>query len=101
MCADMAQCLSSVVDELRNGAWLRRIAHRSGGGKARNQRLHPGDLLPGRCHARSCFHALHKGKNGPQRVFGILESRNTHLFRGSILGNVPTRLEAFPDAILL
>jgi hypothetical protein len=33
-------CLSSVRDALRNAAWPRLIAHRSGGGKARRQRIH-------------------------------------------------------------
>ncbi|GHO81950.1 hypothetical protein KSD_97210 [Ktedonobacter sp. SOSP1-85] len=33
-------------------------------------------------------------------VFGNLERRNTRLFRDSILGNVPTGAEAFPDALL-
>jgi hypothetical protein len=88
--------LSSVVDGLRNVAWPRLGAHRSGGGKARNQCLHSGFLFPGRCHARSGFHALRKGMNGPQLAVGVLGSRNTRLFRGLILGNIPTRLEAFP-----
>jgi hypothetical protein len=88
--------LSSVRDGLRNEAWLRLGAHRSGGGKARNQRLHSGFLFPGRCHARCGFHALHKGKNGPQLVVGILGSRNTRLFRGLIPGNIPAGVEAFP-----
>jgi hypothetical protein len=92
--------LSSVVDERRNEAWLRLGAHRSGGGKARNQSLHSGVLIAGRCHARSGFHASHKGMNGPQLVVGVLESRtkdHPRLFRGSVLGNMPTRLEAFPE----
>ncbi len=33
-------CLSSVRDRLSNAAWLRLGASRSGGGKARNQRIH-------------------------------------------------------------
>jgi hypothetical protein len=32
-------------------------------------------------------------------VFGILGKTNTRLFRGSLLWNVPTRLQAFPGAI--
>jgi len=59
-------CHSFVRDTLRSGAWLRLGAHRNEGGIARKQRLHSGVLSPGRCHARSCFHALRKGKNGPQ-----------------------------------
>jgi hypothetical protein len=86
--------LSSIRGRRRNADWLRLSAYRSGGRKARNERIHSCSLIPGRC--RSCFRALHKGKNGPQLVVGILESRNTRLFRGSRLGNVPTRLEAFP-----
>ena len=77
-------------------AWPRLGAHRSGGGKARNQCLHSGFLFPGRCHARSGFHALRKGKNGPQLALGSLESRTTRLIGGSIPGNIPTGLEAFP-----
>ncbi len=50
-------CHSFVRDTLRSGAWLRLGAHRNGGGIARKQRLHSGVLSPGRCHARSCFHA--------------------------------------------
>ena len=88
--------LSSVVDRRRNEAWLRLGAHRSGGGKARNQSLHSGALIAGRCRARSGFHAWHKGKNGPQLVVGILGSRNTRLFRDLIPGNMPTGVEAFP-----
>jgi hypothetical protein len=88
--------LSSVVDRLRTEAWLRLGAHRSGGGKAHNQSLHSGVLIAGRCPARCRFRAWHKGKNGPQLVIDILESSNTCLFRGLFLGNVPTRLEAFP-----
>jgi hypothetical protein len=61
-------------------------------------------LNPGRCHARWFFHALHKGKNGPQlNLWLAATGRNTkdhpRLFRGSILGNMPTRVEAFPGAI--
>jgi len=37
--------LSSVREWLRNGAWLRLVASRSGGGKARNQCLHSGSLV--------------------------------------------------------
>ena len=80
-------------------AWPRLSIHRSGGGKARKERIHSCMLVPGRCHARSGFHALRKGKNGPQLAVGILGSRNTRLFRGSIPGNVPTGVEAFPGAI--
>jgi hypothetical protein len=40
-----------------------------------------------------------RGKNGPQLAVGILGSRNTRLFRGSLPGNVPTGSEAFPGAI--
>jgi hypothetical protein len=54
----------------------------------------------GRCHARSGFHAWRKGKNGPQLAVGSLESKNTRLFRDLFLGNVPTRLEAFPALFL-
>jgi hypothetical protein len=70
-------------------AWPRLVAYRSGGGKARNQRIHPCTLLPGRCHARSCFHAPRKGMNGPQLAVGVLGTRNTRLFRGDSPGNVP------------
>jgi hypothetical protein len=89
-------CLSSVGEMRRNGAWLRLVAPRSGGGKARNQSLHSGVLIAGRCQARCDFHASHKGKNGPQLAVGILESRNTRLFGGLLPGNVPTGVEAFP-----
>jgi len=53
-------------------------------------------LFPGRCHARSWFRAVHKGKNGPQLVVGILGTRNTRIFRCYSPGNVPTGAEAFP-----
>jgi hypothetical protein len=33
-------CLSSVRDRLSNAAWPRLVAHRSGGGKARDERIH-------------------------------------------------------------
>jgi len=57
--------------------------------------------LPLRCQARWCSHALPKGKKWPATsVFGVLGSLNTRIFRCSILGNVPTRVEAFPDAIV-
>ena len=72
--------VSIVVEEERHGS----------------ERIHSCKQLPGRCHARSGFHALHKGKNGPQLAVGILGSRNTRLFRGSVPGNVPTGVEAFP-----
>jgi hypothetical protein len=42
---------------------------------------------------------VRKGKNGPQLAVGFLgKSTKDHprLFRGSLLGNVPTRVEAFP-----
>jgi hypothetical protein len=94
--------LSSVRGMRRNGAWLRLVAHRSGGGKARKQYLHSDSLFPGRCHARCTFHALHKGKNGPQLVVGILERNNTHVFRRLTVGNfVPSQGGGFPYAILL
>jgi len=93
--------LSSVREWLRNGAWLRLVASRSGGGKARNQSLHSGSLVPGRCQARWCSHALPKGKKWPTTsIFGVLGSLSTRIFRCSILGNVPTRVEAFPDAMV-
>lgn len=93
-------CLSSVDDELRNAAWLRLAAHRSGGGKARNQCLHSGALVAGRCHALWCSRALPKGKKWPTTpALGVLGSLNTRIFRCSTLGNVPTRAEAFPHAI--
>jgi hypothetical protein len=39
--------------------------------------------------------------NGPQLSFAATwREPNTRLFRDSLLGNMPTRLEAFPDAIL-
>jgi hypothetical protein len=88
--------LSSVRDKRSNVAWPRLGAHRSGGGKARRQRLHSGSLVPGRCQARPCFHAPRKGKNGPQLALGVLENKNTCLFRDVFPGNVPTRMEAFP-----
>jgi hypothetical protein len=53
-------------------------------------------LITGRCQARSDFHASCKGMNGPQLAVGILGSGNTRLLRGLLLGNVPTRSEAFP-----
>jgi hypothetical protein len=59
--------------------------------------------MTGRCHARSSFHASYKGKNGPQLVVGILESRtkdHPHVFRRLALGNIPTRVEAFPALFL-
>jgi hypothetical protein len=62
-------CLSSVRDRLSNVAWPRLGAHRSGGGKARNQRLHSDALFPGRCQARCFSHAFREGMNGPQRPF--------------------------------
>jgi len=37
-----------------------------------------------------------RGMNGPQLAVGILGSGNTHVFRRLALGNVPTRVEAFP-----
>jgi hypothetical protein len=93
--------LSSVREWLSNGAWLRLVASRSGGGKARNQCLHSGALIPGRCQACWSSHALPKGKKWPTTsVFGVLGSLNTRIFRCSILGNIPTRVEAFPDAIV-
>jgi putative restriction endonuclease len=67
-------CLSSVVVERRNEAWLQLIAQRSGGGKARNQSLHSGILIAGRCQAHSGFHALCKGKNGPHLAVGSWEA---------------------------
>jgi hypothetical protein len=92
--------LSSIRDRRSDVAWPRLIAHRSGGGKARKRAhacMHP---VPGRCHARFCFHASYKGKHGPQLAVGVLESRNTRLFRGSLPGNLPAGVEAFPVAIL-
>jgi hypothetical protein len=53
----------------------------------------------GEARARCGFHAMHKGKNGPHLVVGLLESGtkdHPRLFRGLFPGNVPTRLEAFP-----
>ena len=88
--------LSSVRGLLRNVAWPRLGTDRSGGGKARNQSPHSGMLITGRCQARSGFHAACKGMNGPQLAVGTLGSGNTRLFRGLLLGNVPTRSEAFP-----
>jgi hypothetical protein len=77
-------------------AWPRLGAYRSGGGKARKHDLHSDPVFPGRCQARCGFHASHKGKNGPQLVVGTMESSNTHSFRCLALGNLPTRVEAFP-----
>jgi hypothetical protein len=73
--------LSSVRDLLRNAAWPRLGAYRSGGGKARKQYLHSDGLFPGRCHARGWFRAPCKGKNGPQLAVGVLETRHTRIFR--------------------
>jgi hypothetical protein len=47
-------------------------------------------LFPGRCHARCRFHAVRKGKNGPQLAVGVLGTRNTRIFRCYSPGNVPT-----------
>ncbi len=93
-------CLSRVVGTLRNAAWPRPGACRSGQGKARNQHIHSCKLFPGRCHARSCFHALRKGMNGPQLAVGVLGTRNTRVFRCYSPGNVPTGAEAFPELFL-
>jgi hypothetical protein len=94
-------CLSSVRDKRGNGAWLRLSAYRSAGGKARNQCLHSGALIAGWCQTRWYSHALPKGKKWPTTsAFGVLGSLNTRIFRYSLLGNVPTRAEAFPNAIL-
>ena len=76
------------------------MVSRSGGGKARNERIHSYFLIPGRCHARSGFRAWRKGKNGPQLAVGILGSRNTRLFRGLFLGNIPNQAGGFSCAML-
>jgi hypothetical protein len=88
--------LSAVCDRL--GTCLVEATHRyrSGGGKARNEHIHSCFLAPGRCHACSSSRALRKGMNGPQLAVGILGKSNTRLIRGLFLGNIPTRLEAFP-----
>ena len=92
--------LSSVGDTLGNVPWGRLGTYRSGGGKAQ-KRAHPYmPLVPGRCHARTWIRASCKGKHGPQLAVGILEPWYTRLFRGSIRGNTPTRVEAFPGAIV-
>ena len=57
-------------------------------------------FMTGRCHARYFSRASRKGKNGPQLAPGVLGKSNTRLLRGSILGNVPTRVEAFPTLLL-
>jgi hypothetical protein len=88
-------CLSSVGGMLRNAAWPRLAAYRSGGGKARKQHLHSDNLFPGRCHARWCSHAPRKGKNGPQLALGILEKTNTRIFRRCPLGTYPQRCKLF------
>jgi hypothetical protein len=91
--------LSSVVDGRSNAAWLRLGAHRSGGGKARHESLHSDLSWLGGARARSGFHAWRKGMNGPHLAVGSLESQtkdHPRLFRDFFLGNVPTRLEAFP-----
>jgi hypothetical protein len=49
----------------------------------------------------SCSPCLSRREEWPTTlVFGYLGEPNTRLFRDSILGNMPTRVEAFPDAIL-
>jgi hypothetical protein len=93
--------LSSVRAMLRNGAWLRLVAHRSGGGKARKQRFHSGDLFPGRCQARCRFHAAHKGMNGPQLAVGVLGTRNTRAFRRCSPGNIPQGRRLFLMLLLV
>ncbi len=57
-------------------------------------------LFPGRCHARSWFHAVRKGTHGPQLAVGVLGTRNTRVFRRYSPGNVPTGAEAFPELFL-
>ncbi len=85
-------CLSRVVGTLSNAAWPRLGAHRSGQGKARNQRTHP-------C---ICF------LGGAMPVAGSMpcaKGRMAHNLRlaswepGSTLspGNIPTEVEAFPE----
>jgi len=88
-------CLSRISGALRNVAWPRLGEHRSWQGKARKQRIHPCKLFPGRCHARSCFHAWRKGKNGPQLAVGVLGTRNTRIFGRYPLGTYPQRWRLF------
>jgi hypothetical protein len=87
---------SSVREMLRSGAWLRLGASRSGGGIA--------ERVPPFRRVLSCavpcalgFPCLSERDEWPTTpVFGVLGNPNTRVFRRSVLGNVPTRGEAFP-----
>src|SRR5438876_12177102 len=89
-------CLSSVGDRLRNVAWPRLGAYRSGGGKA--ERVPPfRRLLSCAVPCALVLPCLSERDEWPTTsVFGVLGSPNTRLFRGCSRGNIPTRAEAFP-----
>jgi hypothetical protein len=93
-------CHSSVRDALRNGAWLRLGAHRSGGGIA--ETTHPS--MPAVSWAVPCplvVPRLAERDEWPTAsAFGILGTANTRAFRRCSLRNVPTRAEAFPELFL-
>jgi hypothetical protein len=88
--------LSSVREKLRIAAWLRLGASRSGGGKAEGAPPFR-QLLSWAVPCPLLFPCLSERDEWPTTpVFGVLGTSNTRIFRYSLLGNVPTRAEAFP-----
>ena len=64
--------------------------------------IHPCPCSLERCHARCCSHAFAEREEWPTTpVFHRLgEQQHPPRIAGSILGNVPTRVEAFPELFL-
>jgi hypothetical protein len=93
-------CHSSVRDRLRNGAWLRLGAHRSGGGIA--ERAHPPMLaLSWAVPCPLVIPCLAQRDRWPTTcAFDIVGTANTRVFRRCSPRNVPTGAEAFPELFL-
>ncbi len=56
---------------------------------------------PGQCEARSWFHALYKGKNGPQLAVGRLGNQPHPHLSMLALGNVPDLCGGFSMMLFL
>ena len=94
-------CLSSVRDTMRNGAWLRLGAHRSGGGKA--ERAPPfRRVLSWAVPCLFVFPCLSQRDEWPTpSVSGVLERTNTRVFRRCSPGNVPQGRRLFLALVCL
>jgi len=73
-------CLSSVRGALRSAAWPRLGEYRSGGGKARRQRIHSCICFLGGAMPVAFPMPCARGKNGPQLTLGLMgEEQHPHL----------------------